>query len=101
MRDLGDVAASGAGATTLSGLPSDVLPSHAVIAAFASLLAADAGGLSDHDRVEVIRALEVLKCTAEGAQARVTADFDASQRAAAAAAGVPVERQARGIGAQV
>ena len=92
---------SGAGATAPAAGLSGVLPSHPEIAAFAACLGADAGELSDHDRVEVIRALEVLKCTAEGAQARVTAEFDASQRARAAAAGVPVERQARGIGAQV
>ncbi|HRK46583.1 MAG TPA: hypothetical protein PK324_13215, partial [Nocardioides sp.] len=94
MRDFGESAASGAGATA----PAGVLPSHAAIAAFASELAADTGEMSDAERVEMIRALEVLKCTAEGAQARVTAEFDASQRAVA---GVPVERQARGIGAQV
>ncbi|HRD63360.1 MAG TPA: hypothetical protein PL137_20840 [Nocardioides sp.] len=100
MRDLGEAAASGAGATR----PAAGLPSNAEIEAFAARLAGDTGGaeaLSDAERVDAIRALEVLKCTAEGAQARVTAEFDASQRAVAAAAGVPVERQARGIGAQV
>jgi hypothetical protein len=37
----------------------------------------------------------------EGAQAVLTAAFDASQRAAEAAAGVPVERRGRGVAAQV
>ncbi|HRK44801.1 MAG TPA: hypothetical protein PK324_04160, partial [Nocardioides sp.] len=73
MRDFGEAMASGAGATA----PAGVLPSHAAIAAFASELAADPDELTDAERVEVIRALEVLKCTAEGAQARVTAEFDA------------------------
>jgi hypothetical protein len=45
--------------------------------------------------------LEELECAAEGAQAELTADFDASQREQAARAGVPAERQGRGIAAQV
>jgi hypothetical protein len=52
-------------------------------------------------RIDLIRALEELKWAAEAAQAAVTADFDTSQRAEQAARGVPVERQGRGVAAQV
>lgn len=71
------------------------------ISAFASRLIS--GGLAegDVDRVDALRALEELKCVAEGRQVRETAALDASQRRAAAAAGVPAERQGRGIGHQV
>ena len=51
--------------------------------------------------IDLIRALEELKCAAEGAQAEATAAFDRSQRAAAARRGVPQERQGRGIPEQV
>jgi hypothetical protein len=57
--------------------------------------------LDDPARIDLIRALEELKCAAEAAQAVVTADFDASQRAGQAARGVPIERQGRGVAAQV
>lgn len=55
----------------------------------------------DAARVDWLRALEQLKCAAEGVQAAVTADFDQSQRARAAEQGVPRERQGRGIPEQV
>ena len=58
-------------------------------------------GSDDVERIDLIRALEELKCAAEGAQAVLTAAFDRSQRAAEAAAGVPVERQGRAVAAQV
>ena len=57
--------------------------------------------LDDPARIDLIRALEELKCAAEGAQAVTTADFDASQRAVQAARGVPAARQGQGIAAQV
>jgi len=57
--------------------------------------------LSDGDRVELLEALEGLKAAAAAAQARVTVAFAASQRDVLTAAGVPVARQARSIGAQV
>ncbi len=59
------------------------------------------GPQTDADRIDALRALEVLKCAAEAAQAQVTADLDSSQRAEQAAAGVPVERQGRGVAGQV
>ena len=93
MRDLGEVGGR-SGATT-------TLPTRAEIEAFAARLGGSGAGLDDAERIDGIRALEVLKCAAEGAQAALTAAFDASQRAIAAAAGVPAERQPRGIALQV
>lgn len=57
--------------------------------------------LSDPERVDMLRALEELTCAAAGAQAVVTVDFDASQRTAKAAEGVPARRQGVGVAAQV
>ena len=74
------------------------------IAEIRSATAALAGlgtGSNDRERIDLLRGLEELKCAAEGAQARVAADFDRSQRAAEAAAGVPVERRGRAVAAQV
>ena len=93
MRDLGEPAGgSGASAT---------LPSSAEIQAFVARLAGSCEGLDDAGRIDQIRALEELRCAAEGAQAALTADFDDSQRAAARAAGVPAARQGRGIALQI
>ncbi len=58
-------------------------------------------GLGDAGRVEAIRALEELVCTATAAQALLAAELDTSQRAVQAAAGVPPARQGRGVAAQV
>ena len=58
-------------------------------------------GLSDTERIDQIRALEGLACAARAAQAKLSVDFDLSMRAGAAERGVPVERQGRGIAAQV
>ena len=93
MRDLGEFGGGSAASATL--------PSRAEIEAFTARLAGSCEGLDDADRIDRIRALEELKCAAEGAQAVLTADFDASQRAAAAAAGVPAARQGRGIALQI
>lgn len=57
--------------------------------------------VDDAERIDLLRALEELKCAAEGAQSVVTADFADSQRARAAERGIPSERQDRGIAAQV
>ena len=66
--------------TTLAGLPRD---------------------LPDTARVDRIRELEELKAAAAAAQARLTADLDASQRRAQSAARVPKRRLGEGIAAQV
>lgn len=67
----------------------------------AALAGADLGTLDDTGRIDLIRALEELKCAAEGVQARVTADFHESQCDEAAAAGIPESRRSRGIAEQV
>jgi hypothetical protein len=83
------------------GGPGGGAPAAAEVAAFADRLTGGTERLSDAERIDLLRALEVLKCAAEGAQAVVTADLDASQRAAAVDRGLPRERQGRGIAHQV
>ena len=59
---------------------------------------------TDHDGpvlIDLLRELEMLKSAAAAAQARVTVAFDASQRAAQRAAGVPERRVGQGIASQV
>jgi hypothetical protein len=55
----------------------------------------------DAVRIDQIRQLEELKSAAAAVQARVTAAFVASQRAANRAAGVKAEHAERGIAQQV
>ncbi len=57
--------------------------------------------VDDAERIELMRGLEELKCAAAGAQARIIADFDASQREAQAAAGTRARDVGTGIAAQV
>ena len=57
--------------------------------------------LDDTDRVDVLRALEELKCAAAGAQARVSVDFAQSRCLAQEAAGTPSRQVGRGLAAQV
>ncbi len=57
--------------------------------------------LPDAERIDLIRSLEELKAGAEAAQARLTADFDSSQRAEQAAKGLPARRQGEGIAGQI
>jgi len=64
-------------------------------------LAAPGEGLTDVERVDLIGALEILKSAAAAAQARVTADLDASVRARHAAMGLAANKQGRGVGAEV
>ena len=54
-------------------------------------------GLDDHDRVDALRALEELVCTATAAQAALAAELDASQRALQADAGTRAAEQGRGV----
>ncbi|GGO74861.1 HNH endonuclease [Nocardioides deserti] len=58
-------------------------------------------GLDDAERVDAITALEDLVRVATAAQAALARELDASQRAAQAAAGVPVEVRGRGVAGQV
>jgi hypothetical protein len=55
----------------------------------------------DAARIDEIRLLEELKAAAAARQARTTAAFAASQRAAQAAAGMPADRIGQGIARQV
>ena len=73
----------------------------AVITAWINQLATFRRDVTDAERIDQLRALEHLKAAAAAAQARITADLDASVRAAHAAAGIPAERQGRGVAAQV
>ena len=56
---------------------------------------------ADTELINRLRVLEELKAAAAAAQVRVAAAFDASVRAAHARAGVPLEQQGRGAGAQI
>ncbi len=76
-------------------------PSVDDVHAMAAALSGIGGGLDDPARIDMLRALELLACAARGAQAIVTADFDRSQRAEQASAGVPAERLGQGVAAQV
>ena len=73
----------------------------AAVRAFHAQLASLGEDLDDRGRIDLMRALEELKSGAAAAQARVSVEFDASQRAEQAAAGVPADRQGRGIAGQV
>ncbi len=73
----------------------------ALVREFAGLLATAAGPGDDAGRVELIRAVEELKCAGEARQAVETVALDASQRAVQAAAGERPERLGRGVAAQV
>lgn len=58
-------------------------------------------GLDDPGLVDLLRQLERLSCAAAGLQAVAAVELDTSQRAAHAAAGVPRDRQGRGVAAQI
>jgi hypothetical protein len=58
-------------------------------------------GRDDADRIDLIRALEELTCTATAAQAAVSPELDKSERATQAAQGLPAAQQGRGVAAQV
>jgi hypothetical protein len=67
----------------------------------ASALADCPRDLSDAQRVDLMRKVEELKCTATAAQATTAVDLDESQRAAQVAAGVRAERVGEGIAQQI
>lgn len=73
----------------------------AELEAFVSRLAAIDRDVDDADRVDQIAALERVKGAAAAAQARVSMDFDASQREVQAAEGVPARKRGAGVGAQI
>ena len=82
-------------------VPAVFLPELAEVDRWIAALQADTRGLDDTRRIDLLRALEQLTCAAAGTQAVLTAELDDSMRAKAAAAGVPADRQGRGIAAQV
>ena len=90
-----------------AGFPADAaghLSSAAEVSSWCRALAGSLAGIaaeSDTGLVDRLRALEELKAAASAAQARVAAALDASVRAAHARAGLPVEKQGLGVGAQV
>ncbi|HMT32303.1 MAG TPA: HNH endonuclease, partial [Dermatophilaceae bacterium] len=55
----------------------------------------------DSERLELVTLLDSAKASLAAAQVRVTVAFDASQRAAQRAAGVPVDKLGAGIAEQV
>jgi hypothetical protein len=73
----------------------------ALISSWIDQLATFQRDVADTERIDQIRALEHLKAAAAAAQAQITVDLDASVRAAHAAAGIPADRQGRGVAAQV
>lgn len=73
----------------------------AVVAGWRAFLAGLDREVSDAERIDLIGELEALKASAAAAQARLTSDFDVSQRAAQAEAGVPASRLGRGVAEQV
>ncbi len=77
------------------------MPAAAELAIFLARLGAPTPGLTDAERIDRIDVLERLKSAAAAAQAGLTVDFDASQRAEQAAAGVPAREQGRGVASQV
>ena len=61
----------------------------------------DDSGLEAAELVDSIRKLEELVCAATAAQAKLSAELDARQRADHSAAAIPASRQGRGVAAQV
>ena len=102
-----DAAAVGPAATLPAAGQAAEQPSARVVESWAEALAglarsaAPPAPLSDVERVDLVGALEVLKSAAAAAQARLSADLDASVRARHAAAGLPADQHGRGVGAQV
>ncbi|WP_152189799.1 HNH endonuclease [Georgenia satyanarayanai] len=73
----------------------------AALASWRAVLGEVDRAVTDAERVDLLRALEELKSAACAAQARISVDLDASQRAEQARAGVPLARRGAGVGAQV
>jgi len=57
--------------------------------------------LTDAERIDLISGLESLKGAAAAAQARLSVDFDASQRAEQARRGMPADKQGKGVAHQI
>jgi Domain of unknown function (DUF222)/HNH endonuclease len=72
-----------------------------VVMGWAAALPRLAREVDDAERVDQLRALEVLKSAAEAAQAQIAVDLDASRRAAEAGEGVPAVRRGRGVAGEI
>lgn len=77
------------------------MPTPGELAELLARLAGEESAATDAGRIDQLAALEALKSAAAAAQARIAVSFDASQRAAQAAAGVPVDKVGQGVAAQV
>jgi len=73
----------------------------AELAAFLARLPTLDTAVPDAERVDQLGLLESIKHACAGAQATVAVAFDASQREAQAAAGVPARKRGKGVAAQV
>ena len=71
------------------------------VRAWVSEIARTASSGDDRSRLDLIAALEQLKCAAEGLQADLAADVDASMRQRAAERGVPESRRGQGVAAEI
>ncbi|GAA5193218.1 HNH endonuclease signature motif containing protein [Arthrobacter gyeryongensis] len=92
---------AGSGAA-MSGVRGPGVRMRDLIDAVSSLRPTAAFELADPaELIDQLRGLEDLKSAAAAAQARIAVAFDAAQRSADAAAGVPAEEQGRGVGAQI
>ena len=76
-------------------------PNAGMVAGWVAALARMGHGVGDAELINQLRVLEDLKSAAAAAQARAAVVFDASQRRAQTAAGVPAARLGQGIAAQV
>lgn len=71
------------------------------VGAWVAELASTSGVEGDRARLDLIAALEELKCAAEGLQADLAVALDESMRQAAAVRGVPAARQGQGVASEV
>jgi hypothetical protein len=72
-----------------------------LVRGWAAALAAIDGPSDDAGRLDLVTALEELKGAAEGRQADLAVEVDASRRRSEAEAGVPEHRRGRGVAAEV
>ena len=94
-------AATGTDAARTASTPVNTPLDSGAVTDWISRLASFQRDVTDAERIDQIRALEQLKAAAAAAQARITVDLDTSVRSRHAAAGLPADRQGRGIAAQV
>ncbi len=73
----------------------------ATVRAWVAELAGEKGPGDDRSRLELVTALEELKCAAEGLQADLAVEVDASMRQRAADRGVPEARQGQGVAHEI